>query len=103
MGRGEVIRLLGPPKHSNPVWNGNGVADSYDGLTVGFDNKGAANHVGFTPGEAELSIQGKPIWDILQQPDPNPFLLALDPEPMESVGFWIFVKLGVTTTGYHDR
>ena len=36
------------------------------------------------------------------QPDPNPVLLALDPEPVEYVGFWFFLGIGVTSTGYHD-
>jgi len=29
-------------------------------------------------------------------------LMALDKEPRESVGFLVFFKLGVWTTGFHD-
>jgi hypothetical protein len=102
MGRGEVIRFLGRPKHSHPTWNDSGAADSYEGVSVGFDNAGLVNHVGFSPGSVELSIQGESIWNYQSQPDPNPILLAFDPEPIEYVGFWIFRQIGVTTTGYHD-
>lgn len=49
-----------------------------------------------------MSILGQPLWTDEAQPDPNPVLLALDPEPLEFVGFWFFLALGVTTTGYHD-
>lgn len=51
---------------------------------------------------AGLSILGRPIWTAKKQPDPNPVLLALDPGPVEFVGFWFFLALGVTSTGYHD-
>ena len=60
------------------------------------------NHVGFGPGAIDLSIEGRPIWSTEDQPDPNPTFLALDPAPVTTVGFWIYLRLGVSTTGYHD-
>jgi hypothetical protein len=100
----EVHRLLGLPGTSSPLWNKSGFSESYlrGVYNVGYDNGWRANHVGFGPGGIELSIDGQPIWSIGQQPDPNPVLLALDPAPVTTVGFWIYLRLGVTTTGYHD-
>lgn len=104
MTREEVHRLLGPPESSHPVWDGSGVSESYNAArhTVCYDNAGAVNHLGFSPGGAGLAILGRPIWTVAHQPDPNPVLLALDPAPLEFVGFWFFAVIGVTSTGYHD-
>jgi hypothetical protein len=104
MRRAEVHKLLGSPESSFPIWDGSGVSESYarSRYNVGYDNTGVVNHIGFSPGAIELTIQGQPIWTPDEQPDPNPVLLALDPDPMEFVGFWFFVVIGVTTTGYHD-
>lgn len=104
MHRDDVHRLLGPPEHSSPIWNKSGFSESYlrGVYNVGYDNDWKANHVGFGPGVIELSIDGRPIWSPDHQPDPNPVFLALDPAPVATVGFWIYLRLGVTTTGYHD-
>lgn len=104
MAREQVHRLLGPPESSHPVWDGSGVSEHYNAAryNVGYSNAGVVNHLGFSPGGAELAIQGRPIWTAESQPDPNPLLLTLDPAPLELVGFWFFLAIGVTTTGYHD-
>jgi hypothetical protein len=104
MHREQVHRLLGPPESSIPIWNGSGVCEHYEQAryNVGYDNAGAVNHVGVCPGGAALGIRGRPLWTLEEQPDPNPALLALDPEPVEWVGIWYFLRLGVATTGYHD-
>lgn len=104
MRRDEVHRLLGPPEVSTPIWDGSGTSDSYSQAqyNVGYDNSGVVDHIGFGPGEFELTIQGRVIWTPSHQPDPNPILLALEPEPVEYVGFWAFLILGVMTGGYHD-
>jgi hypothetical protein len=60
------------------------------------------NHLGFTPNGVELAIQGTALWDAGNPSDPNPILLTLDPDPVESHGFWYFPKLGATSTGFHD-
>ncbi len=104
MTRAEVHRLLGPPETSQPVWDGSGVSEHYNRsrYNVGYTNAGVVDHVGFSPTGAELSLQGRPLWTAKGQPDPNPRLLALDPAPVEVVGFWFFLAVGVTTIGYHD-
>src|SRR4051812_15634837 len=104
MHRDEVHRLLGPPQTSSTIWNKSGVSETYlrGVYNVGYDNEWLANHVGFGPGAIELSIEGRPIWTIDEHPDPNPIFLALDPAPVMTVGFWIYLRLGVATTGYHD-
>jgi hypothetical protein len=103
MRREEVHRLLGEPESSFPIWDGSGVSEHYAQAryNIGYDNDGIVNHLGFSPGGAELSIQGRPIWTLTEQRDPNPMLLALDPAPVEHVGFWIFLQIGVTSTGFH--
>jgi hypothetical protein len=104
MQRAEVHQLLGRPESSFPIWDGSGVSDHYSEVkcSLGYDKTGTVNHVGFSPGLVELTIQGQPIWTQQEQSDPNPILLTLDPEPMEFVGFWFFLRIGVTTSGYHD-
>jgi hypothetical protein len=105
MARPEVHNLLGPPHRNVPIWNGSGTSDHYrqEHFNVGYDNAGMVKHVGFAPAGVELLIQGQVIWTLTDQPDPNPILLALDPDPVESVGFWVFLRIGVTSTGYHDN
>src|SRR5687768_18114118 len=97
--RDEVHRLLGPPEHSFPTWNKSGYSEHYaDGAyNVGYDNAWLADHVGFSPGAVEVMINAQLIWSGECQQDPNPIFLALDPEPVEFVGFWNFLQLGVTT------
>ena len=104
MHRDEVHRLLGPPETSSPLWDKSGFSESYlrGVYNVGYDNDWKANHFGVGPGGIALSIDAQPIWSPDEQPDPNPTLLALDPAPVTTVGFWIYLRLGVTTTGYHD-
>ncbi len=100
----DVHSILGPPETSIPIWNKSGFAEHYVGgrYNIGYDNGWIVKHLGFGPASVELGIRGQMIWTLNDQPDPNPILLALDPEPLERVGFWIFVRIGVTTTGYHD-
>lgn len=104
MQRNDVHQLLGPPDSSYPNWDKSGYNEyDRDGrYNVGYDNDWMVNHIGFVPGSVELTIQGQPIWALGDHPDPNPVFLALDSEPLEHVGFWIFLRIGVTTTGYHD-
>jgi hypothetical protein len=104
MHRDEVHRVLGVPERSRPNWNKSGFSEFYlkKRYNVGYDNTWKVNHIGFGPGFVELLIASEPIWTLESQPDPNPIFLALDPEPFEHVGFWLYQRIGVTTTGYHD-
>lgn len=103
MSREEVIGLLGSPRSSFLIWDGSGTSDDYSGFNIGYDTAGTVNHIGFAPGRIELCIQDRMIWNAATQPDPNPLLLVLDPNPFEYVGFWFYLQIGVTTTGYHDK
>ncbi len=104
MQRTEVQRVIGAPEWSRPVWDKNGVAEGYlqGGFNVGYNNDMVVNHLGFRPGRIELLFKGELLWAVGNQPDPNRIFLTADPAPFESVGFWIFSQIGVTTTGYHD-
>jgi hypothetical protein len=102
MSRETVHQFLGMPKQSFPVWDGSGVTEHYEGFNVGYDLQNRVKHLGFTPGSLDLAIGGQTIWNRQRQSDPNSVLLELDPLPVEFVGFWIYLQLGVTTTGYHN-
>ena len=102
MSRDEVRHLLGTPGASARESAGHGMFDYYSEFNVGYDDSHLVNHVGLGPIGAELMIQGRPIWDGIHPSDPNPILLALDPNPLESAGIWLFLKLGVTSSGFHD-
>jgi hypothetical protein len=94
-----VVGLIGPPKVAG------GADDSWGPhleINIGYGNDGRVNHLGFSPGEFELRLSGALIWNATEHEDPNPMFLQLDPEPVERVGFLVFRKLGLTTTGYHD-
>jgi hypothetical protein len=99
MQRALVIQMLGNPETSNEkvdTWGPNLE------INVGYDQDRVVNQVGLGPGEYELTIFEQSLWTPQQHPDPNPTFLRLDPEPVERVGFLVFTKLGVATTGYHD-
>lgn len=104
MHRDEVQRLIGPPESKSTIWDGRGTCEYYaqSQYNVGYDNAGLVTHLGFGPGVAELRILGRVLWSVDDQPDPNVLLLSLDSEPLELFGTWIYLKIGVTTTGYHD-
>jgi hypothetical protein len=104
MPKSQVRALLGPPEGSTTIWDNSGTVDFWfrSTVNVGYDNDGLANHLGFSPGDFELTFRGTVIWSLCEQPDPNLVLLRFDPAPFERLGFLVFNGLGVTTTGYHD-
>jgi hypothetical protein len=104
MNRDEVHASLGRPEASRPIWNKSGTTDYWNKarINVGYDNAGTVTHAGFGPGGYTLSLRGRQLWSIAEQPDPNPLLLLLDPTPLESVGILIFPAIGISTSGYHD-
>lgn len=97
--RSSVIDVIGNPYSSNEKVDSWG--NTLD-INIGYDELGTVEQIGLGPGEYELAIGGQLLWRPHRHPDPNPTLLALDPEPLERVGFLIFTKLGIATTGYHD-
>jgi hypothetical protein len=99
LSRPRVVEILGAPDSSDEQ------VDSWGrtlDVNIGYDELGAVNQLGLGPGEYELTIGGQLFWTPHRHPDPNPTFLALDPEPLERVGFLVFTKLGIATTGYHD-
>ncbi|MHC5538259.1 hypothetical protein ACYOEI_08525 [Singulisphaera rosea] len=104
MSRDAVYKILGTPESSMSTWEDRGIAEHYNEarIIMCYMNDLFVNHVGFAPGGAEISIHNRPIWTINSHPDPNLILLALDPNPVEFVGLWFFLALGVTSTGYHE-
>ncbi|MDB5386014.1 MAG: hypothetical protein JWM11_1660 [Planctomycetaceae bacterium] len=99
MPRVKVLELLGMPSLASQ--NNDNWGPLFE-INVGYTPDGVVNHIGLAPGELELFLIGKPLWTPNEQPDPNPTFLALDPEPLEHLGFLIFTRLGITTTGFHD-
>src|SRR5262245_48760965 len=104
MSRAEVLRLLGTPESSYPIWDGSGTTDHWHklGINVGYDNDRVVMHVGFRPGGCELYLRGNLLWSAEEQPDPNEKLLRIDPAPVQSVGILIYPALGISTSGYHN-
>jgi hypothetical protein len=97
--RSEVLKILGPPSVS-----GKG-SDSWGArleINVGYGDDGAINHIGLSPGSFELTMNGRLLWNESSHNDPNCLLTLLDPEPLERLGFLVFTRLGVATTGFHD-
>jgi hypothetical protein len=108
MDRAKVHTLLGTTRVAGK-WDAKdpgSASDSFGKLleiNVGYDNDRRVDHVGFSPGDFfALSLLGSAIWTPSEHPDPNPVLLRFDPAPLERLGFLVFTRLGVTTTGYHD-
>jgi len=104
MSRADVHGLLGAPEVESRQTQWRRHVDSWDEcrFNVGYDEQLTVVHVGFIPGRFFLRLAGTPLWSVWTHPDPNPFLLRLDPEPVEALGFLIFGRIGVTTTGYHQ-
>ena len=63
MKKEEVHRLLGSPESSHPTWDDSGSSDFYSKsrYNVGYNKKGLVNHLGFSPGGAELTGQLSPL------------------------------------------
>jgi hypothetical protein len=104
MTRDDVHAILDLPDACSSIWDKSGTCDHWHAsrMNVGYDNSGIVKHIGFGPGGVSLRILGSELWTDANQPDPNPTLLKLDPDPLERVGFLVFTRIGITTTGYHD-
>lgn len=97
--RTQVIEIMGMPDVSG------GGSDSWGPrleINIGYDQKETVDHVGLSPGSFQLKMNGQVIWTPTEHPDPVPTFLRLDPEPLEHVGFLVFTRLGIKTTGFHD-
>jgi hypothetical protein len=76
--------------------------DWFGSVRVGYTDTQEVADVGFGPREVALSFLGKRLWDDEQIEDPMPSLLQHDAQPLEFYGFIVFLKIGVTCTGFHD-
>jgi hypothetical protein len=99
MSRSEVTALLGPPIISNKQLERWGANSS---VNVGYDKYDNVYEIVMTPDGYQLRLDGALVWDENKTVDPNPLLLSLDSAPLERVGFLVFTKLGIATTGFHD-
>lgn len=105
MSRQEVYEFLGEPNVSHEIWDHSGTTDFWNqnNVNVSYNSQGIVNHIGFCPGGFELRLSSELIWSADESADPNPTLLKFDPDPKERLGFLVYNRIGVTTTGYHDE
>jgi hypothetical protein len=103
MSREEVHDILGSPETLGSLRSIKATSDDWSryGLNVRYHLEGGVAHLGFRPGQCELRLADRVLWTPGEDLDPNWVLLSLDPAPRELLGFLIFTKLGVTTTGFH--
>jgi hypothetical protein len=104
MPRDEVHEILGSPETLGTLRSIKATSDDWTryGLNVRYHLEGGVAHIGFRPGHCVLRLADRVIWTPDEIVDPNWTLLSLDPAPKELLGFLIFMKLGVTTSGYHN-
>jgi len=66
---------------------------------VSYDSEVRAVEFAFVPG-CRVVLQGVSVFECA---DPLESLVRLDAEPFTSFGFVVFLRIGVTLTGYHDH
>ena len=103
--RAAVHAAFGAPSSSQAPRDEWGITDFWfdSCLNIRYDAIGRVEHVGFGAGRFELRFLGEPIWPGGENNDPNPILLCHDRAPLETLGFLVFTKIGVTTSGYHNE
>lgn len=69
------------------------------GIRVTYSKDGGVVEIGFLP-HAKLFFEGKSLFE---ERDPVGILKNIDNQPLESHGFLVFMNLGITETGFHDR
>jgi hypothetical protein len=97
MNRDDVVGILGEPRIVSMRPEGE-VRLIYEDRQFTVGPKGLVE-VGLLP-EASVSIMGVNVFG-----DPKSFIniCDLDTEPKEILGFIVFLNLGITMTGFHDR
>jgi hypothetical protein len=105
MTQSEVSQVLGaPPKYSRPPNEYGRARDDYGYIGVNFDEHGKAAEFCFSPSnEFSLVYLGTTIIGQGAVNDPISIFKRIDPKPKETLGFLVFLGLGVNTTGYHDN
>jgi len=101
----QVMSVLGKsPDHSRPAGEFGGAREDYSDIGVNYDEDGNAAEFCFGPSEDfELLVSGKVVIGKGGVSNPVKLFRKLDESPKEVVGFLVFLKLGVNTTGYHDN
>jgi hypothetical protein len=95
MTHSQVAELLGPPANTD-TREDNSVHEHRNGSRVGYSESLRVREVSLWLPNIVLVLGN----DLLTTTDFVEFLLKLDPQPRESLGFLIFNKIGVTVTGY---
>ena len=93
----EIREALGEPELITKDRRGNDVL-RYEGMSVTVASAGAVE-VGLLP---ELRVDIENI-DVFNTPSAFNRLCIMDGSPQECLGFIVFLKLGITLTGFHDR
>jgi len=92
-----IPALLGfPPKINKSD------TDLFSSVRIAYYNTGRVVEIGFAPRDITLCFEGTPIWSDERILDPIPLFLRQDENPVEIFGFLVFLKLGITCTGFHD-
>lgn len=95
----DVERLLGQAKCVDRNFLAERNEDR-DDLSIRYsDSDGKVAEIAFLP-HAVVRLHGHSLFD---EPDLVSLLLSLDPKPLESHGFLIFLTLGLTIAGFHDN
>lgn len=95
----EVATELGVPRQVIRNWLGE-LDQSWGSVSVRYSKEGAlAVEIAFLPSTTLLFADV----DLFRCDDPIRILMQHDPAPYESFGFLVFLELGMTITGYHDR
>lgn len=94
----EVCAVLGPPVRSLKNRKG-GVEEVREGVKVCYSpaTQTSTDFVLFPPVQAIYNGE-----DLLASSDPVSVLMADDPEPLESMGIVVFLRLGLTVTGFDE-
>ena len=105
MTQSEVSHVLGlSPEYSEPPNEYGGARDSYGDIAVNFDEQGKAAEFCFIPStKISLVYSGSTIIGQGAVSDPVSIFKKMDHKPQETLGFLVFVGIGVNITGYHDN
>jgi hypothetical protein len=98
----QVREILGQPKRSRPLRSGVGTSEEFESVNIRFDVDGRITDLSIFGQLSFLKVVGRDIWSEAARLDPNRVLLAIEPEPTNVLGFWVYRKLGIAVTGYQD-
>ena len=105
MSKQDVQAILGAPERSQARFQDKGIREFRfkAGVVIGYDVAGGVEDVEFMSECPELSVLGEAYRTPEMRDDPNRLLIRHDPDPVETNGILVFLKLGISTGGYHDN